>query len=626
MKSKLKFLSTLSLATLPVHTFAHNKLEEVVITASKTEVPLRQVGSAMSVIDKDEINLRGPSSLMDLLRNEAGISVTNSGGAGNQSSISIRGEEGYRTLVMIDGVELSDPTGTQVMTQVQHLATTGDIERIEILRGPQGFVYGADAGGVVQIFTSEAKEGIEGGISAEYGRYVTKNLHGYIATGNETANVLLSISDKNTDSFNARVDDTSNDKDGYDNTTVHFKGVANANDHLAVKLVYRDVDAENNFDNCFAFVPEVGFGRSDNCQGEYKQSIARLSVDYAQEDHSQSLGYSLSDLDRVNFSAGGATFDVSGEIEKIDYVGAFQVTEPLKLVYGADYKTEKSANNIAGTESERNQWSVFSELQSKFNENIFFSGGFRYDDHEDFGEHVSLRISGAYIQELSGEVTIKYRASYGNGFRAPSLSELAYNDTSAFGAAADTVLSEEQSEGLDLGLDIFFSDRASLGLTVFEQTIEDEIYFDLIDFSGYLQRSGENSSTGVELEYTYQLSDMLALLGNASYNDTETAAGEQRARKPEKIWNFGVQGTFMGERLNILANYRRVQDLYNDIFSVGRVALDDYELVDISATYDVNDLLEIFARVENALDEEYQQVTGFNTARAASYVGVRFQF
>src|SRR5688572_25919608 len=148
---------------------AQEKLQQVVVIASRVETSLREVGASVSVIDRKEIELRGYPTVAQLLRTQAGITATNTGGAGKQTALRIRGEDGYRTLIMIDGVEVSDPTGTQVMAQVENLTTGSEIERIEILRGPQGFIYGADAGGVVQIFTRKTESGMQGQVGLEGG-------------------------------------------------------------------------------------------------------------------------------------------------------------------------------------------------------------------------------------------------------------------------------------------------------------------------------------------------------------------------------------------------------------------------------------------------------------------------
>jgi len=129
-----------------------NKLEEVIVTSSRIEMPLRQVGTSVSVITQQEIVQRGFNSLYDVLRSQPSVAVSNPGGAGNATSLRIRGEEGYRTLVLLDGIDISDTSAPQVGPRVEHLLSSG-ISRVEILRGPQGLMYGADAGGVINIST-----------------------------------------------------------------------------------------------------------------------------------------------------------------------------------------------------------------------------------------------------------------------------------------------------------------------------------------------------------------------------------------------------------------------------------------------------------------------------------------
>lgn len=132
--------------------------EEIVVTSSIIPMPRRQIGTAVSVIEGTDIQLRGYEGLADVLRTQTGIGVTNSGGPGKSTTLRIRGEEGYRTMLMIDGVKAVDPSAPQVAPDFDSLLTTGDMERIEVLRGPQGFMYGADAGGVVSIITGKGAD------------------------------------------------------------------------------------------------------------------------------------------------------------------------------------------------------------------------------------------------------------------------------------------------------------------------------------------------------------------------------------------------------------------------------------------------------------------------------------
>ncbi|MEQ8955083.1 MAG: TonB-dependent receptor plug domain-containing protein, partial [Gammaproteobacteria bacterium] len=205
-----KFKMALVAAMIPLPVAAQEpgteNFEEIVITSSRIEQPLREVATSVSVISREDLELKGYPSLADALRTQGSVGVSNQGGTGAVTSLRIRGEEGYRTLVMIDGVDMSDPTGVQVGPLVQNLVNTHDIERVEILRGPQGFLYGADAGGVINVITRSGAEGFSGNASAETGADGTMNLGGNILGGNETMNFSLSVTDTSTDGFNARSD------------------------------------------------------------------------------------------------------------------------------------------------------------------------------------------------------------------------------------------------------------------------------------------------------------------------------------------------------------------------------------------------------------------------------------
>ena len=152
-----------------------NNLEEIIITSSRVPMPLRQVGTSVSVVTSPEIQQRGFSSLYEILRSQPAIGVSNSGGAGKPTALRIRGEEGFRTQVLLDGINISDASGTQIGPNLEHLMSAG-INRVEILRGPQGLMYGADAGGIVNITTAAPSEGLTGELSAEGGRYGTQQL------------------------------------------------------------------------------------------------------------------------------------------------------------------------------------------------------------------------------------------------------------------------------------------------------------------------------------------------------------------------------------------------------------------------------------------------------------------
>ncbi len=592
--------------------FTDRYLEEIVVSASRMPMPLRQVGSSVSVLTADDIRARGFVSIPDVLRNQTAIGVSNAGGQGKQTALRIRGEEGYRTLVIIDGVEVSDPTGTQVSPQLQHVLSS-DIARIEILRGPQGMMYGADAGGVVNITSNTVKDGVNGGVTIEAGRYDSRLINGYVGAGNAHGDVYLSLSDFQTDGFNAlKTDTVLADKDGYDNQTAHLKAGLNLNDHWRAETVLRKTEADSAYDSSFG---------SNDLRTDYEQTIERFALLYTDATFTHTLAYNITDIERTNFTDGVESYFNNGEREKVEYLGSVKLQDNMALVFGIENEKEQSFGTYNG-DSEREQLGYFVEAQSQLLDDIYFTAGVRQDDNDDFGKHTSYRVTAAYVQDLKNGDAIKYKTSYGTGFRAPSLYESAYNYTPwVFAPALNTTPSEETSKGYDAGIEYIGAQGLHAELVYFDQRINDEIIYDFVS-GGYLQASGESRSTGVEVSFDMPIKDVLFFYTNYTYNDSDTNTGEDRVRRPVHQGNIGLTYYLVPDKLSISSNWHFVRD----VIDVGNVTLDDYETLDIRALYHVTNATEVFVRVENATDENYQEVSNYNVAGAAAYAGVRFSF
>jgi vitamin B12 transporter len=594
-----------------------NNLEEIIITSSRVPMPLRQVGTSVSVVTASEIERRGFASLYDILRSQPAIGVSNSGGAGKVTALRIRGEEGFRTQVLIDGINISDTSGTQIGPKLEHLMSAG-INRVEILRGPQGLMYGADAGGIISISTDAPREGFTGEVNAEVGRYGTQQLGANLGGGNDTVDFSLSLSDFETDGFNTKTTDTSlRDDDGYENTTLHGRLGWNVSDDLRLQFVARDVSGKNEFDGCFSSQS------TDLCNDDYDQSAWRAVADYTRGAFTHQLSYDKNKTERESFSDGLLSFTGDGELESWGYLGSFSSSDALRLVYGVDFET--SSLEDGNLNPERDQEGYYAEYQGSFNNDLFITGGVRYDDNDDFGTHTSYRVSGAYVFDLNGG-DLKLRGTYGTGFRAPALSELAYNARDgAYLPASEVILKEEESKGYDIGLSWYSDSGLVLEAVYFDQTVTDEIFFDLDSFSGYLQGDGDIDSSGVELIGEITLFDTLTVSGNYTYNDTKDSSGESRIRRPEHLANIAVNWRGLDEKLLLGLNMRGSYDSTNSVFG-SIVELDDYEVIDINASYEILQGLQIYGRVENLLDEDYQEVTDYNTSGAAAYAGVRYSF
>lgn len=613
----MKYLvSTLALAVAStVAAQSENRLEEIIVVSSRVPMPLREIGTSVSAISASEIQFRGFTSLYDVLRTQPGVAVTNTGGLGSPSAVRIRGEEGYRTRAYIDGIDVSDPSGIQMSPNFEHLMSAG-INRVEILRGPQGLMYGADGGGVINIDTVRSTDGFTGTVEAEGGRYDSERLAASVAGGNDAVDFAATAQDFSTEGFNARQDDLTRDKDGYDNTTLHGRVGFNVTDSLRLELVARDVDGEGEYDNCFN---AVTFAQSNDCTNEYEQQAWRAGVSFEHGSLTHELAYTSTETDRKFLAAGAPSFgDGTGELDRTSYIGTWNASEDINLVYGVDLRTDAFDNGAA--DRERDQDGYYAEYQGNHLENVYVTAGVRYDDNEDFGTHTTYRLSGAYLFRV-GPGDMKLKAAYGTGFRAPSLYELNYNET-GFPPASEVDLDAEESEGYDIGLVWATDNGVYLEATYFDQDIDNEIYFDLDFFSGYLQGQGASESKGVELVALAPLGFGLSLNGNYTYNDTSDFEGEQRARRPEQLFNLGLKWATAAERFSLGFN---VRGAYDAVSTSGQ-ALDDYEVIDISADWRVIQGLHLFGRVENLTDENYAEVGGFNTAGTAGYLGARYRF
>lgn len=585
------------------------KLEELVVVSSRIPTPLRYIGTSVSVVTKPEIEQLGYNSLYNVLRTQPGVGVSNQGGPGSITSLRIRGEENYRTRFYLDGIDISDTSSPQTTSRVEEILSSS-VERVEILRGPQGLMYGADAGGVVSISTIAPQEGLHGALSAEAGRYGSQQYAANINGGNSTVDFAVSAARYESDLFNAKTTDVDlRDDDGYDNTTLHGRLGWNVTDELRISVVGRDVDSDNAYDGCYL---------SDDCTQEFEQQSWRAAINYNAGRFQNELFHTENDTVRDNFTDGLFSYGVGGKLERTGYIGSFEGDAALKLVYGMELQSESVDSNPG---EERDQKGYYAEYQGDFNGNLFLTAGARYDDNDDFGSTTTYRLSSAYLLPVAdGEM--KFRATYGTGFRAPSLSEIAINESPyTLPPAFGTELEQEESEGFDLAVSWTNGTTVLLEVTYFDQEITDEIFYDFNSF-GYLQKSGETRSQGVELYGQWDVLSNVSINGNYTYTDSQDIDGEQRARRPENVANLGIVWRALADRL-VVGVQARVSE---GAIDVDGTEIDDYEVIDLNASYALLDDLALYARIENATDEDYEEVPTYNSAGAAGYVGVRYSF
>ncbi|WP_226668685.1 TonB-dependent receptor plug domain-containing protein [Microbulbifer aggregans] len=589
-------------------------LEQVVVTASRVEIPRAQTAVSVSVLTSVDIEKLGYATLMDVVKTLPGISVSNNGGLGKVSNIYVRGESGSRTLVLLDGVNVADPTNTQVTTQFQHLLAS-DVERIEVLRGPQGMMYGAGAGGVINIITKRAQKPLELQLSAETGRYNTNR--NQVALRGEQAgwNYKLNLSQLDSDGFNARESDSSGERDGYDNRTTSASLGYAFSEQFSVEGQVRQIDADTEFDGCYA-----GWNASDDCEEQYQQTTYQLAGNLNTGAVAHKAAISSQQLERDSLAQGASSYAVEGRIDEWNYSGNWNL-DAGAISWGADLDEQEYE-----TGSDRHSVDIlglYGEWRADVAGKVFYTLGYRHDRLED-EDHDSWRVSAAVPQLIGDNQQIKYRVSASTGFRAPSPYEVA---TNLVGGVAP--VGPETSRGFELGMEYSFAELLQLELVAFRQTVSDAIVYVSGLGSGwgaYAQDEGESDSEGYELSLSGKFTDSARWYANGTWLDSTDSAGEQRLNVAQEVYNLGVNYSLLDERLSLSGNWRYVadRDSLNPVWGEPALALDSYNRLDLNAKYDFSDRLAFTLRGENLLDEGYREVAGFNTAGAAVYAGIQF--
>jgi len=585
--------------------------DEIVVTANRVPVPLREIGTSVSVMDEFEIDAHGNLAVTDLLRQMPAVSVSSNGGIGKITAVRVRGEEGFRTLTYLDGMRLQDPSAPQLITDFSQLLSDG-IGRIEVLRGPQGLAYGADAGGVINMNTRSVSDGFSMNLDGQTGEFGTNQLAGNIAGRSDNLDYFVSVTDYESDGFNTQTADTVlMDDDGYENTTIHARAGFQINEAWRVEAVHRDIDGANEFDGCF---DSATFATVHACSNDYDLSASRVALEYDGEAYTHSLAYMSTESDRQSYTAGVPSFGSLGEQNRLEYIGSATALPGFDLVFGADQHEDVSNSRS------RDNTGLFVEYLSDFSDSLFLTAGLRHDDNDDFGSNTSYRVSGAYLLDMASG-TVKLKGALGTGFRAPSPFEVEYNSgPSAFPPASNVNLLQEESEGWEAGLEYLRGD-VRLEAVYFDQEVENAIFFDLAAFSGYLQDVGTSNSRGVELTAEVPLGERLRFNGNYTHNATERPDGTQRLRRPENQLNLGLLYTDISGRYNLNAFYRYQSDAIDSASP-----LEDFGVLDITASYQISANLRIYGRLENALDDDYQELIGFNTPGRAVYGGIKLRF
>jgi vitamin B12 transporter len=580
------------------------------------------------VITDKEIERDQKRTLPDVLRTVPGLNIVQTGGPGGKTSVFMRGSNSNHTKVLIDGIDANDPSQDGVFDFGQVL--TSDIAQVEVLRGPQSSLYGSDAiGGVINIVTKTGK-----GPPQFTGRLEG----GSFETFNQSAGVSGSTS-RFRYSFNVAhflVDDTpvtpldllppgrKRINDSYENVTLSTKLGVDLTDIFSVDVVGRYTESTLFFTGeDFSFFPSVPAAdqSEQNARQLFTRGDARLSLFGGTFKNRFGVGYTNY---RTTIQAPDTGFGLPpeninhGDRLKFDWQGNIELGKNQTLILGVEDQNDRLIDSPISVEN--GNVAGFAELQSEIVPNLFLAASGRYDDNERFGGKATWRIAPAYLIPNTGT---KLKASYGTGFKAPSLTQL-FVSFPAFNFFANPNLEPEESEGFDIGFEQSLAqERVRFGATYFHNDITNLIAANASFTS--LENVGEATTEGVETFIAVALTERIKARVDYTYTDAiDDTTGLELLRRPKHKASLNVSWLPI-DRLSLSATllYVGSQVDGNRSFSVQRLNTDPYFVVNVAADYDLGHGFTVFARIDNLLDERYENPTGFQRPGFGVFGGVR---
>ncbi|RII37891.1 TonB-dependent receptor [Pseudooceanicola sediminis] len=584
-------------------------LDAITVTANRGETTERsRTGSSVDVVTEEDLKSSGTTRLADYLISLPGISLSGNGGIGASTNLRIRGADGRYIGVYIDGIDVNDPASTQVSFDFGSLTTQG-ISRIEILKGAQSALYGSEAiAGVINITTNQATEpGLSQSIATEYGSYNTTKLAYNLSYLGARGSFATTLSHIRTDGFStADENDGNTEADGHEATRLSFSGDYQLTDTVTVGGAAFWATSESEYDE-YSGGPVDGLTHDETSEKDQLGLRAFARVDAGAVQHEFSAQYYQNDrLSSGTNSYGAFAYPYFGQRWSLGYHGQTELSVAT-LTFGADATRESYKND--GDSGANDMLGLWAQADWHLADEWELVTVLRHDDHSTFGGTTTGRVSLAWLPDPD----LTLRAAVGTGFRAPSPYELY---ASYYG---NPDLQPETSTSYELGIEKRLG-AGSFNATLFRTEITDLIGYDRATYA-YTQTEGTSWMQGLELSAKSQLSDRIAVSAAYTWTDSRDAkTGDRLARVPLHDIALRLNADLTPEISGALS-VRHVAGL-ND--STG--SLPDYTTADVSVRYAISDESDVYLRIENLLDEQYQTARGYGTSDRAVYFGLRSSF
>ena len=611
--------------------FVDTRRSDIIVSASRSgdeTFPENYTGS-VTVITAAQLEARQTRDIADVLRDVPGVAIA---GIAGQTQIRLRGSEGNHVLVLVDGIEVSDPFGGEfdIGTLQSEVGA-----RVEVLRGAQSALYGSDAIGGVIAYESGSGGAVPGFFARLEGG-TDNTINGalrYGASGDSWDAALSAVVVSTDGQPNARGGTRDIGRDSY---TLSGKGSVDVTEGLTLRAAARFIRTEGQFNDqdfdstspTFGFVIDSPGTRFTN-EAIYALVGARAEALEGRWTHD--LSAQVADITRDTFGPFGRSNSSEGDRIKASYVSAFQLADAHNLTFAADYEVEGFRNTTPGGfaftgRREIEQVGFVGEYRYS-GEALDLSAALRHDINDRFRDATTFRIGAGYRVTD----TTRLRAAAGSGVKNPGFFELfGFVDGRFIGNDA---LRPEKSTGWEVGLDQQLGDNASLAVTYFDSELEGEIFttFPAPTFIATpANRTTVSDQRGVEVSLNAQIGPQWRFDAAYSYLDAKEN-GVEEVRRPNHIASAALTWTAPGDAasatLVVRHNGATPDVAFTDpSFVPVRVTLDDYTLVNLNARVTLADGINAFARVENLLDQRYEQVFSFVSPGRSAVVGIEARF
>lgn len=582
-------LALLASASVVVDAADISPRDTIVVTATRTEIPLSDATVPVTVITREDIELSLATDLSELLRFEAGIDIGRNGGPGQATSIFLRGTESNHTLVLVDGVRMNPSTigGAAIQNIAPEI-----IERIEIVKGARSALFGTDAiGGVINIITRRADEGyLEAGVGA--GSFASQS--GHFSGGDRSTNSEfgVNLNWEHTDGYAPRID--SDIKRGYDNLSVNIYGARQIGSN---EISLRHWQGEGNVEYLDFFLNPV--------DQDYKNTVTAIAMDTQISEAGNSrivLSFMQDDVQQRQL----ADF-VRSERLSLDWQYSHAFSH--HTLSGGLYVVEENASSLSfgsGFDEDTDVNAIFLQDQISLGRNRGFVA-LRLTDHENFGNHTTWNAE--YAFEVSDFWT--FNAGLGHAFRAPDAT-----DRFGFGGSAD--LKPELADEVQLGFRFAPNDRHNLDLEFYANEIEDLIEFDTQTFM--LHNIARAEIRGAQLGYEYRGESFVVRADVVRQQADNAVTGARLLRRAEETATLSYTQSLGAHRLglSILAS--------GDREDFGAVRLPGYVLANVTGQLQLTDGWQLNARVENLFDTDYQTAASYRMQERSGFLELKYSW